>query len=132
MGCKDLLNIHDAVRIDGGGGRGDAPRGIDSAPGCYGTGLEQVCLAAMPTNPRTLMTSITDADCMPYESSTVPVCLIAAGTITINTTAIVRADTTLPLVVLANTAIDISGKLDAASHLSPASTGPGVALPGCA
>src|SRR5258705_13080143 len=77
---------------DGGGGDDAATgeTGVDGPPNptCFGTGLERVCLADLPSMPLTISadTAIdTDASlgCAVTTSSTVPVCVLAGTTITV-------------------------------------------------
>src|SRR5262245_36639345 len=109
MGCRDVLGIHEAVRIDGS--PGDIAPDADQQL-CYGTGLERVCLNDAPSGDLHITSGrIRDSDCMMYRSSTVPVCLIAANQITIGDSD-TSVTTTLPLVLVADTTIAINKNLD--------------------
>ena len=102
----------------------DAPPGsdgdvVDMGPNidgrmCYG-GPHQICLATLPSGPRTLPATIdTDTQCDQVESPVggVPLCVVSGAQITITNT---RAEGGRPLVIVATDSITIGGDLDVSS-----------------
>jgi hypothetical protein len=105
----------------------------DAPPNCFGTlsgGLYPICLDAMPSDAfqwgdRTIDTSPSNLECLTEtHPPSVDACLIAGSEIQIN--GIVRVSGPRPLVLLSSTTITVSGTLDAASHVSGPSSGPGI------
>jgi hypothetical protein len=105
----------------------DTPTPIDTPPPidaqvCFGTGIVAVCLAHAPTAPFTVNSStniVTDdtSACTATVSGATTYCVIAATTITINST--LRATGTRPLVLIASDSITVSapsGVIDVGSH----------------
>jgi hypothetical protein len=97
---------------------------VDAAPGttCYGPpGAWRVCLATAPTGPVGLpLTLDTDTSSLclraqptGWTSAQPPACFIVADTMTVGTTSVTG---TRPLVLLAQTRIQIDNLLDVASH----------------
>lgn len=85
---------------------------------CFGSGLATICLASLPTTPRTLNAAInTDTDplCQPYSGTDLGrFCVISATTISVGS---LDATGSKPLVLIATTGpITVSGDLDLASH----------------
>jgi hypothetical protein len=114
---------------------------VDAAPGCFGTGIvANVCLAPPPagTLSFTSATAIDTATVGTGNCNTIiaqpgggpSLCVIAADSIAIAPAASVRASGPNPLLLIANTTIDISGELHVDSARGIA-TGAG-AQTGCA
>lgn len=113
----------DASTADTPMGDIDAGVPIDGGPNCFGSGLVQICLQALPTAPITLgsqtIDTATSPMCVPFTSipAGLSACVIA-GTLISQPNGTFRAEGTLPLVVVASGDITIggSGVIDVASH----------------
>jgi hypothetical protein len=93
---------------------------------CYGTGFVRVCLAAAPTQPRTIATSTTintddPSMCDTTMSGADNYCVLVGTTITVNAT--LRATGTKPLVLIASGSITVNELIDVGSH-RPNATNP--------
>ncbi|MGE5180661.1 MAG: hypothetical protein ACM31C_01300 [Acidobacteriota bacterium] len=129
VGCK--------FRHGAAGLAGDASGAADSDAygACFGSGLFHTCLAAPPpatyTPAGATLDTSSSADCtLVLQDDGSKVCLIAAGTITIDGALAVTGS--YPLVLLGTDQIVVDAPLDVSSHRSPASVGPGADWPGCA
>jgi hypothetical protein len=114
IGCGFNKAAIDDAGVDGLGG--PAP----DASLCF-DGFTPICLAALPTAPRTYtdpstLLDTSGAECAATTMATADVCVIAATTIEVRAGAVLRATGPRPLVLLATTAITITGALDVASH----------------
>ena len=96
---------------------------VDAAAGvaCFGTGLVVECVAGPPTTAVDLASQTIDTNTSPLCATVVgggntDACVIAGSTIHVLTGASVAAVGTRPLVLIAQTAIVIDGKIDVASH----------------
>lgn len=98
---------------------------------CFGSGLGRVCLFDEPTQVLTAgTTSLLDTDtspfCMAYvgepSASAAPWCVIAGSSVTIDHPVDVTGSR--PLVIVSSTTMEVTAKLDAASHRG-GTTGPG-------
>lgn len=130
-GCRQLFGIDstdvardgaiadDDARGDDGPRSDGPPPGIDAAV-CYGTGYEQVCLAAAPTGPVMLAGTAINTDdaagCASVVTASTPACVIAGTTVAVSGT--VRATGTRPLVLIAagDLSIGFAATLDVASR----------------
>jgi hypothetical protein len=97
-------------------------------------GFTRVCLAALPTMPLIIGSSMamdTAAGCAETTMGTAgEVCVVAATRIEVSAGATLRATGPKPLVLVATTSIVIDGTLDVASHRGGAA-GPGTSLAAC-
>ena len=89
----------------------------DGAPPCYGAGLVRECFAAPPTgvikiSGTTTIDTATSSMCLLQGGA----CVVAADRITIDSGAELIATGANPLVLVAASAIDVTGEIDAASH----------------
>jgi hypothetical protein len=123
--------------IDAPGGPGDdaGPPPPDGPPtgngACYGPSGWQVCLDARASGPVTLQGTLdtgTSNKCLPslptsWTAAHQPdACIIAGGSVTVGA---LRVTGSRPLVIVADSRIDVGGLVDIASHRSPAGVGAG-------
>ncbi|HEX3757859.1 MAG TPA: hypothetical protein VHW23_04095 [Kofleriaceae bacterium] len=128
IGCAVALLLPACGSVGGRGGGADAAAGV-----CYGPSGWQVCLDAKASGQvplqGTLDTDQSDAGnpCLNSQpaswTATQPdACIVVGDTIAVTS---LRATGTRPLVLVAQTQITVMGRLDVASHRSPASVGAG-------
>jgi hypothetical protein len=107
---------------------------VDSPPGefCYGSGLVRPCFTSAPTGSTKLTTDIdTDGSACVTPITDVGACVIAAGTIGIDSGVTVHARGSRPLVLVASMSITIAGTLDVSSSVA-GTQGAAADVAGCA
>jgi hypothetical protein len=112
----------------------DAPR-PEAGEECFGSAasLVQPCFSTLPSGTMALP-AVIDTDgalCQASGVSNTNACVIAAGTITVDAGTTVVAKGSRPLVIVATTAVMISGTLDVASHRGVVDPGPAANDGGC-
>jgi hypothetical protein len=140
-GCRQLLGFETVELPTGDAGADDgSPNDVpitfdvtDAPPGCFGTGIEIVCLKDMPTMPVAFTTpQALDTDsspmCVGVQSASTPACVIAATSITVNAT--LQVTGSRPLVFISLGALTVNGTIDASSTRAGA-IGPAADFAGC-
>jgi hypothetical protein len=113
----------------------DAPDVPVDANPCVGSGSFAVCFQTPPSAPQTLSGTIdTDNDSLCSANQLwqspgqTPACFVLATSIAVANASVTGSR---PLVLFAVDTIDVTGHLDAASHVVPPATGPGVPATPC-
>lgn len=99
---------------------------------CFGTAPFDVCLTAPPADAVTFPTTFDTDACAPTQywasNGQTDACFVVGTSITITNTTVTGSR---PLVLVATGDITITGLVDAASHVNPATTGPGIPASPC-
>ncbi|HEY5928490.1 MAG TPA: hypothetical protein VIV11_42680 [Kofleriaceae bacterium] len=109
----------------------DAP---DGGNGCVGSGVFEICPMGAATGTKMLSGPIDTNGTMCHSTQLwagggqTTSCFIVAAMITVQNVTVTGSR---PLVLVASNEINVTGHLDAASHVSPASTGPGLPATPC-
>ncbi|HEY1557717.1 MAG TPA: hypothetical protein VGF94_22955 [Kofleriaceae bacterium] len=126
--------VADATAADSADGSLLVQDGTETAT-CYGSGLVQVCPittppATLPPLPSPLDTSTSTACSYAQQADSSMVCVIAAQTLSIDSSLSVIGQ--YPLVLLGTDTIAIGAAIDVSSYAGTAVTGPGASWSGCA